>query len=187
MIVYSITNKINGKMYVGQTCRSLKVRWSSHTHSNACRYLHNAIEKYRAENFEIEALVTVQTKEEMDYYEREIIKFLDLRNPEKGYNLTDGGEGTPGRVLSSETKAKISAANSGRKRSLKDVARMSLTHLGKVFPFETRVKMSAAAIGNNRAVGNYNRRGVVLSPETKARMSRAQKARYSNNTIGVEK
>ena len=54
----------------------------------------------------------------MDYYEQELIRIWDLRNPEKGYNLTDGGGGMLGFKLSDETKSreKMSASRIGLKK-----------------------------------------------------------------------
>lgn len=111
MLVYLVTNKINGKRYVGQTSQPLQKRWNRHKspmNHRRSSYLFSAICKYGANNFDIKPLVIVGTKQEMDYYEREFIKIWDLRNPEKGYNLTDGGGGMLGFKLSEETKRKMS-------------------------------------------------------------------------------
>ena len=141
MLVYLITNKINGKRYVGQTSQTLQKRWNRHkspmNHRNSS-YLYNAICKYGAENFIVEPLVIVETKQEMDYYEQELIKVLDLRNPAKGYNLTDGGGGMLGFKLSEETKKKMSS---------------------HVKSEEHRLKISKAKMGNK------SRTGMKASPE----------------------
>jgi group I intron endonuclease len=111
MLIYLITNKINGKMYVGQTSQPFRKRWNRHKspmNHRRSSYLFNAICKYGAENFNVETLAIVETKQEMDFYEKELIKFLDLRNPDKGYNLTDGGGGMLGFKLSDQTKEKMS-------------------------------------------------------------------------------
>ena len=47
-----------------------------------------------------------KTKEEANNFEKWLIKMLNARNPQKGYNLTDGGEGTVGIVRSDEWKRK---------------------------------------------------------------------------------
>ena len=53
-IIYKITNRINGKVYIGQTRMSLNVRWWHHCNRKDCPALHHAIKKYGAENFTVE-------------------------------------------------------------------------------------------------------------------------------------
>jgi group I intron endonuclease len=56
MIVYRITNKKNGKSYIGFTSKSVDQRWSEHVywalHRNSHYRIHAAIRKYGPENFE---------------------------------------------------------------------------------------------------------------------------------------
>jgi len=93
--IYKITNLVNGKVYIGQTIRTLKQRWWAHccklskTHGG-CPILHRAIEKYGKENFKMEEIEQVDPTV-LD--EREIywIRFYDSTNREKGYNLSTGG------------------------------------------------------------------------------------------------
>ena len=57
--IYKITNKINNKVYIGQTCRDLQTRWREHKSKANCEYnnhLYNAMTKYGAENFIIELI-----------------------------------------------------------------------------------------------------------------------------------
>jgi len=50
MIIYKITNKINKKIYIGQTIRHLSVRWGQHLRSkNGCTALKSALKKYGKE------------------------------------------------------------------------------------------------------------------------------------------
>ena len=60
MIIYKITNKINNKVYIGLTTRTLKYRWSTHiTESknlNNQKHLYRAMRKYGIENFTIEEI-----------------------------------------------------------------------------------------------------------------------------------
>lgn len=119
MIVYLITNKINGKKYVGQHIGSdLKKYWYRKAWRALAGYttgqaLANAIRKYGKDAFEIKPLVIIGTKEELNYYEIGLIKSLNTKVP-SGYNVTDGGEGTHGHVRTAEEKAAISRALTGR-------------------------------------------------------------------------
>ena len=61
--IYKITNLINSKIYIGQTIRSINVRWNQHksesfnNHGHGYNYhLHNAIRKYGSDNFKIEII-----------------------------------------------------------------------------------------------------------------------------------
>lgn len=89
-IIYKITNKVNGKSYIGQTRYTLEFRWRQHLHKKDNVYFHNAIKKYGAENFSLEVL------EECDLDKlnsREIFYIAKYNTFENGYNLTLGGDG----------------------------------------------------------------------------------------------
>ena len=93
--IYKITNKINSKVYIGQTCRDLQTRWREHKSKANCEHnnhLYNAMTKYGVENFVIELIEEVQT-DFLDEKEIYWIAFYDSNNPKIGYNLTIGGQG----------------------------------------------------------------------------------------------
>lgn len=94
--IYKITNQINGKVYVGQTY-DLAQRRSQHLREGKLegklkRPLYCAMRKHDIENFIFEV---IEECLENIVDEREIywISTLDSMNPEKGYNLTPGGDG----------------------------------------------------------------------------------------------
>lgn len=89
--IYKITNKINGKMYVGQSV-NIKKRWNSHINDDRKKNqyaIHMAIKKYGKENFSFEVIEQCLPTE---LNEREIywISYYDTYN--NGYNLTMGGD-----------------------------------------------------------------------------------------------
>ncbi len=92
--IYKITNKLNGKIYIGQSVNPYR-RFAAHcsrAKTGEDNYpIHSAIKKYGKENFELEILEWTE-----DYNEREkmLIKEYNSKVP-NGYNLTDGGEDPP--------------------------------------------------------------------------------------------
>lgn len=94
--IYKHTNKINGKVYIGQTCQKPEKRWqnglSAYSHN---QHFYNAIKKYGWNNFEHEILLENLTQKEMEYWEDYYIEFYESRNPEKGYNIMKGGKKSP--------------------------------------------------------------------------------------------
>ena len=114
-IIYKITNKINGKIYIGQTIGSLSARWHKHCRTNSkCMALKNAIQKYGKENFTIKLISHCESLNLANHREEYYIKIMKSLNP-MGYNILLGGNN---RVLSENTKNKISKTLKGRKQTV---------------------------------------------------------------------
>lgn len=88
--IYKITNKVNGKSYIGQTRYTIEFRWRQHLHKKDNTYFHNAIRKYGADNFIIEKLEECNIE---DLNEKEIYYIAKYNTFKDGYNLTIGGDG----------------------------------------------------------------------------------------------
>lgn len=105
--VYMHRNKINNKVYIGQTC-NIKVRWHPISYKGSS-YFYNAIEKYGWDNFEHIILIDNLSLEEANQKEKYFIKIYESTNRNKGYNLKTGGNN--GYQLSKETRQKIRLSN----------------------------------------------------------------------------
>lgn len=130
MQVYLITNKINGKKYVGQTVRQTKDRLKYHLWQDSCPALHRALLKYGVDNFSITTLVICSSKEEMDSLEALYVKTLNTKVP-NGYNIADGGHSAGAHKCSEETKEKIRKARVGMRFSAEHRKNLSISHKGK--------------------------------------------------------
>ena len=105
--IYMHKNKINNKVYIGQSC-NIKVRWHPISYKSSS-YFYNAIEKYGWNNFEHIILEDHLSLEEADKKEKYYIKLYDSVSRDKGYNLKNGGNN--GYQLSKETIQKIKNSN----------------------------------------------------------------------------
>ena len=90
--IYKVTNKVNGKVYIGQSV-DIGRRWRQHMTAEDDIYFHKAIQKYGVENFEWEVIEKCK-KSELDERESYWIEYYDSYN--KGYNCTKGGGGCSG-------------------------------------------------------------------------------------------
>lgn len=117
----------SGKRYVGITSyKNPNTRWQSGRGYPKNPHLSAAIEKYGWENFKHIILADGLTKEDAERAEIKCIKHWDLRNPEKGYNISRGGDApTKGWHHSEESKKKISLGNRGKIRTPEMRARNS--------------------------------------------------------------
>lgn len=95
-IIYKITNKINGKIYIGQTTLSVEARWRSHKtaakneYKRGSTHIQRAIKKYGADSFLVETICSCFDKNTLDRMEQHFIRTLNTVTP-NGYNLTSGG------------------------------------------------------------------------------------------------
>lgn len=91
--IYKITNKINGKIYIGQS-NNPERRFLDHINgydTNSISLIHRAIVKYGVQNFSFEILGWFENYNEQEKY---YINFYRSINP-YGYNIMPGGEDPP--------------------------------------------------------------------------------------------
>ena len=119
--VYTLTNKVNGKKYVGRTSKPMYARISAHKQKATKVKLEQgglceAIRKYGMDAFilfiEEMGLKLNQANSAEQWY----IKHYKTTDKKHGYNLESGG--TTGKRLALETRAKISIAAMGNKNGL---------------------------------------------------------------------
>ena len=110
-LVYAHINKTNGKMYVGITSQSVQSRWglNGNGYKDSPKFW-NAIKKYGWDNFEHEIIAEHLTEQEAKNFEKALIKSGKLQDDKYGYNMTVGGDGVVGNVVSEETKEKLRKA-----------------------------------------------------------------------------
>lgn len=114
--IYKATNRLNGKLYIGQTSRKLETRKSAHIrnsfNTNASDYncaFHKAIRKHSPENFTWEVLLVCNTVEESNKAEMRLIAEHNTCHG-VGYNSNEGGGSAVGFKHTEETRKKISEA-----------------------------------------------------------------------------
>lgn len=156
--IYKVTNKINGKCYIGKTTKTLSERKKQHINNAYSKkngpYFHKAIKKYSPENFEWKILYTSNSENVLNDLERACINKYDSYN--SGYNLTKGGDGVSGWHHSEETKKKISEAGMGKHPSEETRRKIGDKHKGKIVSKETREKLSKAVKGEKNH--NYGKK-----------------------------
>lgn len=173
-LIYLITNKINGKQYVGQTTTTVDKRWRDHVATaksgkGHCHVLYRAIRKYGSESFTAVAIVMppIVSHRELDAAEKEIISRIGSLKP-SGYNLKAGGDG--GGTHHPETKAKMSelrkgkpSGMKGRKHTPEAIARMCLAQSNRPpVSAEVRLKMSKAGKGRRQTPEHVAKRTAPL-------------------------
>lgn len=135
-------NKVNGKIYIGQTKEfygdgstkapyGINVRLNKHLNNafskskktnTACPLLYNAIRKYGKDKFHIEELCKCKL-EERDEKEKFYIKTFNSTDNKKGYNISEGGNGGESNIVRDETseivREKISKSQTNTQMNIK--------------------------------------------------------------------
>lgn len=93
--IYKITNKVNGKIYIGQSIHIYQ-RWNEHKRKfkKGNSYLYKAIRCYEIDNFAFEIVCECE-KEQLNELEKKYISHFNSDKRENGYNLTKGGDKPP--------------------------------------------------------------------------------------------
>lgn len=91
--IYMHKNKINNKVYIGQTMQNVEDRWKNGKGYKSCTLFYNAINKYGWNNFE--HLILEQgnwSYQEANKKEEYYINLYQSDNPEYGYNILKGNQ-----------------------------------------------------------------------------------------------
>ena len=91
--IYMHINKINNKIYIGQTkfTHNPNARWQSGEGYKANTSFYEDIQQYGWDNFIHKVLETDLTVEQANEKEHFYISAFQSTNPDKGYNKTSGG------------------------------------------------------------------------------------------------
>jgi group I intron endonuclease len=201
--IYKITNKIDGKFYIGST-EYPERRFKEHaTDLNKGRhhslYLQRAWDKYGEDNFKFEIL-RYCTRNKRRVYEQHFLDRLRPYDYEIGYNMNRKVDSRYGRKMSKEACLKMSIAKKGKpsvrkgcKLSEETRKKLSESHKGQVSWLKgtkgkivawnkgispsqvTRQRMSESLKGKKA----WNK-GIPASDEHRRKLSIAAKKRPSN-------
>jgi group I intron endonuclease len=167
--IYMLRNKINDKIYIGQTYRPIQKRLEEHKVGKniGCVAIYRAIQKYGWDNFEKDWYECPY--EDLNFDEELLVREMGTLSPD-GYNLREGG-GSHGK-MSVESKQKMSVSTRGENNPMYGKRHSDETkqknrekHLGKTLSEETKKKLSEANIGR------------IHTDESKQKMSEARRGK----------
>lgn len=140
--IYKYTNKVNNKVYIGQTSKSLKERAQANGRNyRECRRFYNAILKYSWDSFIPEVLEVVDTVEMANEREQYYIALYNSTDDRFGYNIAMGGDN---KLMSKSTRELIS--NKAKDRYLDKTANPMY---GRKHSTEAIEKQRAKKLGSN--------------------------------------
>jgi group I intron endonuclease len=133
--VYTITNLITNKVYVGSATKDFRIRWRIHLsnlrlNKHHSKYLQNSFNKYGESNFIFEILEECLPEFCLST-EQYWMNMLNVCNRKYGYNATPVAGNRSGFRFSEESKRKMSNSQKGISRNV-----------GKVMSEKTKNKLS---------------------------------------------
>ncbi len=177
--IYKITNKLNGKSYIGKH----QTKELDDGYMGSGKLIRRAIQKHGVENFHKEILHVFETEVEMNEAEKSLVVLN-----ENSYNLCPGGQGGFGYLNSlpeAEERRLLAASLGGKatkgKRNISSSERLKKLHregrlrhdtfAGKTHSEKSKKKMSETRKTNGSQKGVKNSQyGKPRSEETKAKI-----------------
>ena len=170
--IYKITNKLNNKVYIGQTIQKPIERFYQHCAKKCDKYIlnmviHKAIFKYGKDNFTFEVIEEVP-KQQLNEREEYWIKYYNSYTD--GYNSTKGGQKGNKPFKDIDNKVIIEQYQQGK----------SLRTIGKMFNID-KATVKSILIRNN--IKLRTTRTYKLSQEDRANIILDIKQGLSRNII----
>lgn len=152
MLIYKCRNKLNNKVYIGQTIKTLEYRKKKHYRDcNSYNFkFYIALKKYKKCDFE---WCVIDTANNIKCLNKKEIYWIAYYNSFKeGYNSTIGGGGTSGYSHSTKTKDKMK----GRKISVETRNAVSKSNAERVISIATKEKMTKSHLKKHEGENNGN-------------------------------
>ena len=176
MEIYKITNKINGKVYIGQTIRPVEYRFNRHMNDALNNILDThfarAIRKYGVgpEIWELQIIDNAKSQEELNQKEQYWIRYYN--SVEEGYNETDAISKCGGNTYQSKTeeemeviKEKIRQTKIGSKNPMAKKIKRTNIQTNEVDIFDTIISCAkACGIQNGKTSITTRLNGQIKSP-----------------------
>ena len=167
-VIYKLTSPTN-KVYIGQTIDlSKRIRYYKTLQCKGQKRLYRSLVKYGFDSHILEIIeeVDVEILMELEKFWIDQLKTNCAKYPKNnGLNLCDGGIGPTGRVASEESKLKNSIRNKGKVMSEESRRKISLAGIGRRHSVESKLKMS------------ISNKGKLISSETREKISQTLKGR----------
>ena len=183
--IYKITNKINGKFYIGQSV-DIERRFMEHkTPHGTMNSIKLAMKKYGKENFSFEV---IEECSENDLNEREMYWIATLK-PQ--YNRCGGGTGAKGHHVSKEVRSELSRKSKAYWDRLPDEKKQSIVQnltgppVGHLVSEETKGKLRAANLGKKQSAQTVEKRKETMRKK-KENGYRRTNERHKKKVICVE-
>ena len=174
MQIYKITNKLNGKVYIGQSIRPVEYRFHRHIndamHNKLDTHFARAIRKYGPDKWQLEIIDCAETQEELNQKEQYWIRYYN--SVEEGYNETDAISKCGGNTYQSKTeeemeviKEKIRQTKIGFKNPMAKKIKRTNIQTNEVDIFDTIISCAkACGIQNGKTSITTRLNGQIKSP-----------------------
>ena len=167
--IYKITNKLNGKFYIGKH----QTKDLNDGYMGSGKILKRAIEKHGMDNFQKEILFIFDNEQEMNDKEKELVTLHEM-----SYNLCPGGKGGFGYINGNGLTHCSSIADMTEYSKLGNTRKTELLKNDEEFRKKYSESISKSKLGEKNPRGFKNKKH---SSETKKQMSESAKGRIPWN------
>ncbi len=173
--IYKIINLVNNKCYIGQ------YSGNDPYYCGSGLLIKKAIKKYGRDSF-IKGIIIEGdfTKELLNDLEKHYIRLYSPKESNTSYNLTNGGEGALGWIITEEKSRNMSLAGKKRMENPKEREKISNSLKGRKHTKEAREAMSKAMKGKKCSLGR------VTSNETKEKLRKSSSGRIHTPTTRLK-
>jgi hypothetical protein len=179
MFAYLVRNAESRAVYVGITAKSVEERWETHLRNAANKRrgaLYGAIRAAGAAAFHVEHVASARTWKQLCDIETLLIAQHRTYRLEGGFNMTFGGDGAFGNIMSAAARERIGSFHRGKKRPPEVMAKVAAKLSGRPLSAEHRAK-TLAGLKRHYEKNRVWNLGAPMSQEQREKLKEAWKLR----------